>query len=58
VGGVDPAQRSGLYDPSFEHDACGLGFVADIAGRRSHAVIARALEVLINLEHRGACGCE
>jgi len=47
-----------VYDPSFEHDACGLGFVVDIAGRRSHAVIARALEVLINLEHRGACGCE
>jgi glutamate synthase (ferredoxin) len=47
-----------VYDPSFEHDACGLGFVVDVAGRRSHAVIDRALEVLINLEHRGACGCE
>ncbi len=58
MGGADPAQRPGLYDPSFEHDACGLGFVVDIAGHRSHAVIARALEVLINLEHRGACGCE
>jgi glutamate synthase (ferredoxin) len=55
---VDPLQRSGLYDPTFEHDACGVGFVVDVAGRRSHAVIARGLEVLINLQHRGACGCE
>ena len=54
----DPLQRSGLYDPAFEHDACGVGFVVDVAGRRSHAVIARGLEVLINLQHRGACGCE
>jgi glutamate synthase (ferredoxin) len=57
---VDPPQshRGGLYDPAFEHDACGVGFVVDIAGRRSHDVIARGLEVLINLQHRGACGCE
>jgi glutamate synthase (ferredoxin) len=47
-----------LYDPAFEHDSCGVGFVVDIAGRRSHAVIARGLQVLINLQHRGACGCE
>ncbi|HYT68523.1 MAG TPA: glutamate synthase large subunit [Vicinamibacterales bacterium] len=54
----DPLQRNGLYDPAFEHDACGVGFVVDIAGRRSHGVITRGLEVLINLQHRGACGCE
>ena len=54
----DPLQRTGLYDPAFEHDACGVGFVADIAGRRSHTVIARGLQVLINLQHRGACGSE
>ncbi len=54
----DSSRRSGLYDPAFEHDACGVGFVVDIAGRRSHSVIARGLEVLINLQHRGACGCE
>ena len=53
-----PRQPDGLYDPAFEHDACGVGFVVDIAGRRSHAIIARGLEVLINLQHRGACGCE
>ena len=54
----DPAQRIGLYDPAFEHDACGVGFVVDIAGRPSHSVITRGLQVLINLQHRGACGCE
>ena len=55
---IDPPQASGLYDPAHEHDACGVGFVVDIAGRRSHSVIARGLQVLINLQHRGACGCE
>src|SRR5436190_5683238 len=54
----DPLQRSGLYDPAFEHDACGVGFVVDIAGRRSHGVIARGLQVLVNLQHRGASGSE
>ncbi len=48
----------GLYDPSYEHDACGVGFVAHIKGRRSHSIVRQALQVLINLEHRGACGCE
>src|SRR4029453_8132730 len=51
-----PAQ--GLYDPSFEHDACGVGFVAHIKGHRSHAIVQKALRVLVNLLHRGACGCE
>jgi glutamate synthase (ferredoxin) len=51
-----PAQ--GLYDPRFEHDACGIGFVADVHGRASHSIVARGIEVLLNLEHRGACGCE
>lgn len=48
----------GLYDPSFEHDACGIGFVANIKGSKSHQHIADALTVLENMEHRGACGCE
>jgi glutamate synthase (NADPH) large chain len=48
----------GLYDPRDEHDACGVGFVADIKGRRSHAILQQALQVLQNLQHRGACGCE
>jgi glutamate synthase (NADPH/NADH) large chain len=47
-----------LYDPSFEHDACGIGFVANIKGTKSHQHITDALTVLENMEHRGACGCE
>ena len=49
---------TGLYDPSFEHDACGIGFVAHIKGYKSHQIISDALTVLENMEHRGACGCE
>src|SRR3989441_344607 len=56
VLGPPPAQ--GLYDPRCEHDACGVGFVVDIKGRRSHTIVRQALQVLINLLHRGACGCE
>src|SRR5438045_3554639 len=51
-------ERAGLYDPQHEHDACGVGFVVDIKGRRSHTIVTQALQVLINLLHRGACGCE
>ncbi len=50
--------KQGLYDPQFEHDACGVGFVVNIKGRKSHKIIRDALTVLINLNHRGACGCE
>src|SRR5467141_5087044 len=50
--------KQGLYDPQFEHDSCGVGFVVDIAGRKSHSIIQKGIEVLVNLEHRGACGCE
>ena len=53
-----PAPRQGLYDPANEHDACGVGFVANVEGNRSHDVIRMGVEVLINLEHRGACGCD
>ncbi len=52
------ASNSGLYHPSFEHDACGIGFVASIKGNKSHQNISDALTVLENMEHRGACGCE
>ena len=54
--GMPPAQ--GLYDPSHEHDACGLGFVADIHGRKSHKIVRDGLTALENLDHRGACGWE
>ena len=50
--------KQGLYDPQYEHDACGLGFVVDVKGRRSRRIVEQACEVLLNLEHRGACGCE
>src|SRR5215472_15950982 len=53
-----PPEAQGLYDPRFEHDACGVGFVVNIKGPRSHAVVERGLQVLINLQHRGACGRE
>src|SRR4051794_39153176 len=48
----------GLYDPAYEHDACGVGFVVDLKNRKSHDIVHKALEILCNLEHRGACGCE
>ena len=54
--GLPPKQ--GLYDPRNEHDACGVGFVVHMKGQRSHSIVRQALQVLINLEHRGACGCE
>ncbi|HRW05404.1 MAG TPA: hypothetical protein P5121_09935, partial [Caldilineaceae bacterium] len=47
-------EKQGLYDPRFEHDACGIGFVAHIEGRRSHTVVEMALEALANHSHRGA----
>src|ERR1044071_8837292 len=50
--------KQGLYDPAYEHDACGVGFVVDIKGRKSHQILRQALQVLTNLDHRGACGCE
>ncbi len=51
-------KQQGLYDPSTEHDACGLGFVAHMKGQKSHKIIDDALTILRNLIHRGACGCE
>ncbi len=50
--------RQGLYDPQFEHDACGVGFVVNIKGRKSHDIVQQGIRVLVNLDHRGACGCE
>ncbi|WP_374533357.1 glutamate synthase large subunit [Phenylobacterium sp.] len=51
-------ERQGLYDPRNEHDACGVGFVANIKGRKSHEVVSAGLEILINLDHRGAVGAD
>ncbi len=51
-------KKQGLYDPAHEHDACGVGFVVNIKGERSHDIVAKGLQVLNNLTHRGACGCD
>src|SRR6516162_9162800 len=47
-----------LRDPRLEHDACGVGFVVDVKGQTSHRIVEQGLEVLRNLTHRGACGCD
>jgi len=54
--GLPPAQ--GLYRPEHEHDACGIGFIADIEGRKSHDIVLKGIQILVNLTHRGACGCD
>src|SRR6202011_2761655 len=51
-------ERQGLYDPRNEHDSCGIGFVANIKGRKSQDIIARGLQILVNLDHRGAVGAD
>jgi len=55
---LGPPPKQGLYDPAFEHDACGVGFVVDIKGRKSHQILKQAIQVLRNLDHRGAAGSE
>ncbi|MGD0871235.1 MAG: glutamate synthase large subunit [Bryobacteraceae bacterium] len=56
ISGLPSAQ--GLYHPGLEHDACGIGFVAQVQGKASHDIIVKGIQVLINLAHRGACGCD
>jgi len=51
-------KKQGLYDPSYEKDSCGVGFVANMKGNPSHQVVVDALEMLVRMEHRGGCGCE
>src|SRR5690554_303911 len=50
--------RQGLYDPANEHDACGVAFVADIHGRASRDIVDKAIQALVNIDHRGAAGAE
>jgi glutamate synthase (NADPH/NADH) large chain len=52
------ASGFGLFDPALEKDSCGVGFIADIKGRKSHQIVADALTILVNLEHRGAVGAD
>src|SRR5687767_7572452 len=54
--GLPPPQ--GLYDPALDKDACGVGFIADIKGRKSHKIVEDALSIVCNLEHRGAVGAD
>jgi glutamate synthase (NADPH) large chain len=56
-GRVQPPVQ-GLYDPAFEHDSCGVGFLAHIKGKASHDIVRDALVMLHHMDHRGACGCE
>jgi glutamate synthase (NADPH/NADH) large chain len=53
-----PPGKQGLYDPANEKESCGVGFVAHIKGQRSHQIVLDAYEVLLAMDHRGACGCE
>jgi glutamate synthase domain-containing protein 2/glutamate synthase domain-containing protein 1/glutamate synthase domain-containing protein 3 len=57
MSGSYPEQQ-GLYHPEFEHDSCGVGFICHIKGRRSHDIVRNAVQILENLSHRGACGCD
>jgi glutamate synthase domain-containing protein 2/glutamate synthase domain-containing protein 1/glutamate synthase domain-containing protein 3 len=50
--------KHGLYDPRYERDACGVGLVANISGKKSHDILEKGMEILVNLSHRGACGCD
>ncbi|MCC7154397.1 MAG: glutamate synthase large subunit [Bryobacterales bacterium] len=56
ANGLPEAQ--GLYHPSYEHDACGIGFLANVKGQKSHDIILKGIQILVNLTHRGACGCD
>ena len=50
--------KQGMYDPGTEHDACGFGFVAHVRGKKSHQIVRQGIEILVNLSHRGAAGCD
>ena len=54
----DSAKKKDLYDPSFEHDSCGIGFLVNIKGQKQHKIIEDALLMSSKMEHRGGCGCE
>ena len=60
IGSTPPGAplKQGLYDPQFEHDSCGIGFVVNMKGKKSHQLVADGLLILMNLDHRGAVGCE
>src|SRR5687768_5659515 len=51
-------KKHGLYDPAYEKDSCGVGFIANVKGVRSHSIVRDAAEALLSMDHRGACRCE
>ena len=51
-------KAQGLYDPKNEHENCGIGLIVDMKGRKSHDIVQGALEICVNLDHRGGCGCD
>ena len=51
-------KKQGLYDPEFEHDSCGVGFIAHMKGKKTHDIVRSGIQILENLTHRGACGCD
>ena len=55
---MNDKKNKGMYVPSMEHDACGIGFVANLKGKKSHDIVQDAVTMLMNMEHRGGCGCE
>ena len=54
----NPPKAQGLYDPRNEHENCGIGLIVDMKGRKSHSIVKGALEICVNLDHRGGCGCD
>src|SRR6059058_5517531 len=60
IDATDPAlpPAQGLYDPRHEHDSCGVGFIADMKNRKSHEIVTKGLQILLNLDHRGAVGAD
>lgn len=58
MNGIFYPKKQGLYDPDFEHDSCGVGFIAHMKGKKSHDIIRSGIQILENLSHRGACGCD
>ncbi len=53
-----PPKKQGLYDPQMEHDSCGVGFITHLKGKKSHDIVRQGIQILENLTHRGACGCD
>src|SRR5436305_12042070 len=60
IDATDPAlpAAQGLYHPRHEHDSCGVGFISDMKNRKSHEIVTKGLQILLNLDHRGAVGAD